>query len=536
MERPLLSVKQSAKYVLANTPQLLQELLKILLSSSSEIANEAWKFLVTIPKDEELMKRLRTLEGNFESCLSISDRNNRAHIAYVLHGFYVLLHNEKSRDQTYIRKLRELRCFDFICELFKDNLLPKHTFIDVRCLYYCLGIMLLLWGDARTSLKELATKEKMWANVIDILKWVLSEEALDVNEIMEVCIEFLKRLLVLNRNLMLNSLVKDLFGTLFKLGKLIIYSIGLFKSDERVRCKVKIIILRIHTEEILRLDDRIKLESQLINIIIDNYTIASSTQYFETSEEIFVRSVEGSFNKESTDFALNLINTVSESIKALNYNPILLSGSMSLLYRLILKNVFINNKYTEPLFILLLNFTFDNFNPFDEPRSKALNLLGELAKRLKKFAILIDKLVTLHKVQQWRTEKFADWNIDCEVAEENVRDYVGLINMGATCYVNSVIQQLFMITSLRKNILGLNIMEDTPLYELQHLFGVLYKKKVRNYNAKNFYNSMQVDYGVQRDASEFLIELFDKLNVTLKRESRTLLCKQIRQFNNRSTV
>jgi len=149
----------------------------------------------------------------------------------------------------------------------------------------------------------------------------------------------------------------------------------------------------------------------------------------------------------------------------------------------------------------------------DKTNDKQLLLFAALTKRLNKYKEVINKLKNVYQNQSWRTEKLADWNIESNLTREH--KYVGLINMGATCYVNAIIQQLFMITSFRNSILQIKPMTKGVLYELQHLFGVLYQKQLANYKAKKFYDSMNVEVNVQKDTSEFLMNLFDVLSKSL---------------------
>lgn len=52
------------------------------------------------------------------------------------------------------------------------------------------------------------------------------------------------------------------------------------------------------------------------------------------------------------------------------------------------------------------------------------------------------------------TEPLKDWEYLPPVGPRPQKGFVGLKNAGATCYMNSVLQQLFMINSIRTNILG----------------------------------------------------------------------------------
>jgi uncharacterized UBP type Zn finger protein len=53
----------------------------------------------------------------------------------------------------------------------------------------------------------------------------------------------------------------------------------------------------------------------------------------------------------------------------------------------------------------------------------------------------------------WRTNKDLDWNISLMDSEKSSTGYVGIKNLGCICYMNSLFQQLFMISSLRNSVL-----------------------------------------------------------------------------------
>lgn len=51
---------------------------------------------------------------------------------------------------------------------------------------------------------------------------------------------------------------------------------------------------------------------------------------------------------------------------------------------------------------------------------------------------------------------------DNDVGMRSATGYVGLKNFSCTCYMNSLIQQLFMIPSLRKGILESEVKDPDP--------------------------------------------------------------------------
>lgn len=59
----------------------------------------------------------------------------------------------------------------------------------------------------------------------------------------------------------------------------------------------------------------------------------------------------------------------------------------------------------------------------------------------------------------WRTSDTKDWNIEALASEKSYTGYVGLENLGCTCYMNSTLQQLYMIPEFREAIL--RIAEDS---------------------------------------------------------------------------
>jgi len=108
------------------------------------------------------------------------------------------------------------------------------------------------------------------------------------------------------------------------------------------------------------------------------------------------------------------------------------------------------------------------------------------------------------------------------------RHYVGLKNFGATCYVNSMLQQLFMMPSFRRLILSIPADKiplencDRVIYNLQKIFAYLMLSDQKYYLPEELYNDLKwsdgrkIDVRQQNDTDEFFNLLSDKLGNELK--------------------
>ncbi|KAG6960364.1 hypothetical protein JG687_00008274 [Phytophthora cactorum] len=103
--------------------------------------------------------------------------------------------------------------------------------------------------------------------------------------------------------------------------------------------------------------------------------------------------------------------------------------------------------------------------------------------------------------------------------------YVGLKNLGCTCYLNSTVQSFFMMPRFRRQVLRLQSSGNggdkaeakSLTYELQSLFAHLEGSAKPYYNPRPFTRAMKtwdgetVDVNVQQDASEFLTSFFQQI-------------------------
>ena len=120
-----------------------------------------------------------------------------------------------------------------------------------------------------------------------------------------------------------------------------------------------------------------------------------------------------------------------------------------------------------------------------------------------------------NKLGFWKTNKPSNWKLDPEGVAIN--KYVGLKNMSATCYMNSIIQQFFMIPLLRETILSIpNPNTDTVLYQLQLLFSALKTYECEYYNPKPFVIKSDLNFYEQMDADEYYGQLIDKIENDIK--------------------
>ena len=128
---------------------------------------------------------------------------------------------------------------------------------------------------------------------------------------------------------------------------------------------------------------------------------------------------------------------------------------------------------------------------------------------------ILEFLGKYHKSGFWKTYNVKNW--DLESKEMQKGKYVGLKNMNSTCYLNSIIQQLYMIEIFRETILKINnSSKSNVLYELQLLFSALKIYEFSYYDPKSFVVANKLNFDEQMDADEFYGSLIDKIENEIK--------------------
>ena len=116
----------------------------------------------------------------------------------------------------------------------------------------------------------------------------------------------------------------------------------------------------------------------------------------------------------------------------------------------------------------------------------------------------------------WKTFNTRNWDKESKDIQKN--KYIGLKNMTSTCYLNSIIQQLFMIPMFRETIIKIeNPYNYNVLYELQLLFSALKLYEFPYYSPRSFVLANNLNFYEQMDADEFYGSLIDKLENDIKK-------------------
>ncbi len=206
---------------------------------------------------------------------------------------------------------------------------------------------------------------------------------------------------------------------------------------------------------------------------------------------------------------------------------------------------------TSMLKLLLIKCTFDidcrskaTF-PFTT-RMEIIHLLKILCQECETNVCLI-LLELLQQMQHDspRNDLMKTWSFDPSMTTKSDTGLVGLRNQGATCYMNSLLQQLFHIPSFRDGILGLQITEVNQIgndnkedgkamfVELQKLFGNLLLSSQRDYNTFDLvqsirgYDGRPIRPGEQQDVDEFFNLFTDRLESSLKGSSQQRLLQNV---------
>jgi len=163
-------------------------------------------------------------------------------------------------------------------------------------------------------------------------------------------------------------------------------------------------------------------------------------------------------------------------------------------------------------------------------RKEALKLLNAISvgssETLTKIVTYLDRL---HQDPHWRSSRRQDWNNHHTTMERSETGYVGIKNLGCTCYMNSILQQLFMLPTFREGILSVAVNsqqpEDDLLYQFQTMFASLQESDKQYVNPKALTKAFKPDGQAlnpmeQMDVDEFFNNFMDKIELQLQSDSQ----------------
>lgn len=187
----------------------------------------------------------------------------------------------------------------------------------------------------------------------------------------------------------------------------------------------------------------------LASVILGRISISAIEEFIENAGRGLSAKLFDLIKKETPEFS-------SESPN------ISLIGYLSLLKNLV---VYEHSDFQSELYPFILReclFSDDiSLCKSKQSRMEALNLLKGFMNNEKVFSSIISYLTNLHRVGEWRTRRLDDWTITVQDKMKSTTGYVGLKNLGCICYMNSFMQQLFMIPQFRTAITS----ADDPTFD-----------------------------------------------------------------------
>ena len=361
-------------------------------------------------------------------------------------------------------------------------------------------------------------------------------------------------------NLKLQSFITTLIDEKFfstqdkqMINEFYIYILNYFFSQEKyykfLNC-IKEVSLNENIESTLNVDKyekNIELYYDIISDIIDKIYPIISTFY--------------SFGPYIKKIILpNIYNPVIKDIpNDLSYHEIILGGNLKLLLNLLSKaknyKDILNLKNEEEdklkqfLFSdIILNkcnkkiFTKDNINNFHSISisssytfKHSINIFIFLImqnipnEKEEKINYYFEKINELHKEGYWKGNSILDWKLEYK-DNSRLSPFIGLKNLGCTCYMNSLLQVFFNFVPFRESILKCPCKEEkkNSLYQIKKVFYSLKYLQVNYYTPSDFpenFDDEVLNVHLQMDVDEFFGNILDKIENRLKKTKNENLVK-----------
>ena len=456
-------------------------------------------------------------------------------------NFNILIDNEECKNNEHNEDIKEEIYGEFSILENDANIfieiLNKNNFVGA--LYGILGVVLDF-----TKYQIQNEKKSIVKNICDILLQYLKIKQNDVMQILEEekKIKKIELVLMSYKDNEIRKNVLDFMKNLMENTKSNKIDDEINHTESNAN-KIEVLLLNLYANEIV--SDEIYSEElyEFYNFLI-NFEIIKANEFpFNKIIEKFLNDLYifyiNSINKEDKDNKINeqlkkMENKLEYALYILcSFNPyyieLLQDGIESLLKQnkdiiIILYNSLFNLEiYKRNTYI---NFLFSTENL----RKNALNLLSIIISIDKKYYDIISlKIINQHTIIP---QKKNGLPIFFPLRDFSKEKFIGLKNFGATCYLNSLFQQMFMIPSLHKDIFNFNISNEngidnlkySTIYNMQLAFVNLKKTYMSFYPPIDFINSFKTAFngepihlGIQQDTDEFLAILCDELEKEAKK-------------------
>ena len=204
--------------------------------------------------------------------------------------------------------------------------------------------------------------------------------------------------------------------------------------------------------------------------------------------------------------------------------------------------------FIECLYDYLLTISKDdiekmNYDKLIDPSIKEylFNILGLVTLKHKDYFVkILNKMMNVYKNSDKKTQNKIetpfDENINLRSKEHKL---IGLRNFGCTCYLNSLLQQLYMMPSFKKDLFNNFIFPENINYHEDLTYSVIYNLQLTFQNLKNgsmdpypplrfirsiksAFNGEPIQLHAQQDSDEFLSILCENLEKEAKKNNKEL--------------
>lgn len=536
---------QNISAILSNTQNYFSLLFSLFDLKSDPISNQVWKLLKKIPINSSIFSTLQNL-NNIEWASVLSPTCSHK----LLYGLNIIKEILSLNSENWKKKFLQAgglgHLYSILMYSHKIESQKKSLLVCLELLIKTVKVFITdLLLDATNEALDRIDFTALIIKMLEIIEDCVSKE-LEGTVLIESALDFMVPIIVSHPFLLSEIYRRDSFNSLI--------NYLLDSEKNKVRESIKFTILSIvesipcppgNLEAPIRYFSRVLLEK------LPETSHSHCDEYFE----VLVKLVSGC---EQTDNKLlfrclvtieRLLNN-AENFEEQEEN--LLSGYLNLATIL-----FNSQELNYPQLVTqVYSGLFENQSKLKSESTKksafafllSLSKLSSvnyetLIRQIAKYHLPRTVLADYPLIDQIKPRPDLDFSqcpsFDSEILGRSRTGFVGLINFGATCYLNSLLQQLFMIKPLRIGIQEAEIqvedaeesLEDNLVYQLKVVFWNLQESDKQYFEPLGFckafkdYEGQPLNMKQQQDVDEFFNLLHDKIEEILKPSAHRNLLK-----------